>query len=85
MFARSTTRLLTLGSRSIRSFASKSSVDYSKYSIRTRNICFGFNIVRKGEIGFIERFGKLNRSADPGLNLTIPLIESYSSRSRSIY
>lgn len=40
--------------------------------MRTRNTCWGFNIVNKGETGF----GKLNRSAEPGLNLTVPLIET---------
>ena len=68
--------------QSVRSFASRAikepgdPVDYSQYTIRTLNICFGFNVVRKGETGFIERFGKLNRSAEPGLNITVPLIES---------
>jgi regulator of protease activity HflC (stomatin/prohibitin superfamily) len=53
-----------------------SGVDYSKYVLASRKACFGFNIVKKGETGFIERFGKLNRNAEQGLNLTVPLIES---------
>lgn len=61
-----------------RTFASKASptVDYSRYVLRTRHTCLGLNIVEKGTTGFIERFGKLNRSAHEGLNLTVPFIES---------
>ena len=54
----------------------KNNFDYSKYRIRTSGPCYGVNIVEKGEMGFIERFGKLNRTADPGLKFTIPFIES---------
>ena len=85
MFARTTTRLLAperfLGQQT-RTFANpaiketKAPVDYSQYTIRTRNRCILFKIVDKGETGFIERFGKLNRLAEPGFNFTIPLIET---------
>ncbi|CAH6420243.1 SPFH/Band 7/PHB domain protein [uncultured virus] len=67
----------------IRYFASKSfkssdrsPVDYSRYLIRSKDICLGANIVEKSQAGFIERFGKLNRPARDGLNLTIPFIET---------
>lgn len=51
-------------------------VDYSKYVLANRKTCLGFNIVKKGEAGFIERFGKRDRIAEEGLNLTIPFVES---------
>jgi len=60
----------------VRKFSNVKPIDYSQYVLRTRARCSGFNIVEKGEAAFIERFGKLNRSAEPGLNLTIPFFES---------
>lgn len=54
----------------------ESSIDYSKYVLRTHGLCGLFAIVHKGETAFIERFGKLNRNAEPGFCFTIPLIES---------
>lgn len=55
------------GSRVIQNMNyNKSVIDYSKYVIRSRDVC----------LGFIERFGKLNRKATDGLNFTIPFVES---------
>lgn len=36
----------------------------------------GINIVRPTERGLVERLGKYNRFAEPGLNITIPLVEN---------
>ena len=53
----------------------KEKVDYSDYEIRRYNTCWLFNIVHKGETGFIERFGKMNRVVDPGLHLHCHLLK----------
>ena len=56
--------------------ADKDSVNFNDYKIRRHNTCLGFNIVHKGETGFVERYGKMNRSVSPGLHVTIPFVES---------
>lgn len=50
--------------------------NYGNYQIRQHKIGLFFTIVGKGEQAYIERFGKLSRTADPGLHWTIPLIDT---------
>lgn len=51
-------------------------IEETEYILQDRRQCFGINILETGVAGFIERFGKLHRPAEYGLNYTIPLIET---------
>ncbi len=37
---------------------------------------FALRIVRQGEVGIVEKFGKYHRTVEPGLNLIVPIIQS---------
>lgn len=43
-------------------------------------VLFAFFTVRTAEVAVVERFGKFSRTAQPGLNLKIPLIERVAGR-----
>lgn len=65
-------------SRNITKFVNQNQAtrQYSNYpKIRFNRTCKGLNIVQNTEIGLIERFGKYDRTLEPGLALTIPIVE----------